>query len=81
MVTVTVTRNTQITIPKKIREKLGIRVGDKVEVDLEDKKLVVRKAKLSFSSYRDFLPKGFDQILDKMRKDSIDRLKKLGVIV
>lgn len=27
----TVTRNFQVTIPKKIREKYGVKVGDKVE--------------------------------------------------
>lgn len=80
MVVVTVTRNTQITIPKKIREKLGIRVGDKVEVDIEDGKVVVRKLKPSFAGYRDFLPRGFEEVLKKIRKDSTERFKGLGVV-
>lgn len=79
MVTVTVTRNTQITIPKRIREQLNIRVGDKVEIDIENGKAVVRKVKPSIAKYQDFLPRGFDQVLEKMRKDSTNRFKKLGV--
>lgn len=74
------TRNTQITIPKEIREKLGIRVGDKIEVDIEDDKVVVRKIKPSLVEYRDFLPIGFDRVLEKIRKDSTGRLRRLGVV-
>ncbi len=81
MVTITVTRNTQITIPKKIRERLGIKVGDKVEIDIEDEKVVVRRIKPSFARYQDFLPKGFDLVLEKVRKDSTERFKKLGVVL
>ncbi|MEE8402941.1 MAG: AbrB/MazE/SpoVT family DNA-binding domain-containing protein [Candidatus Hydrothermarchaeaceae archaeon] len=81
MATITVTRNTQITIPKKIREQLGIKVGDKVEIDIEDEKVVVRTIKPSFAGYQDFLPRSFDQVLEKMRKDSTGRFKKLGVVL
>lgn len=80
MVKVTVTRNTQITIPKEIREKLGIRIGDKVEIDIEDEKVVVRKIKPSLMEYRDFLPPGYDLVLEKIRKDSTERLRKLSVV-
>lgn len=80
VVIVTVTRNTQITIPKKIREKLGIRIGDKVEIDIEDEKVVVRKIKPSLAEYRDFLPTGYDRVLEKIRVDSTERLRRLGVV-
>ncbi|NOZ76965.1 MAG: AbrB/MazE/SpoVT family DNA-binding domain-containing protein [Euryarchaeota archaeon] len=78
--TVTVTRNTQVTIPKKIREKLGIRVGDRVEMTVEDGKIVVRKVKPSLAEYRGFLPRGFEEALAELRKDSRDRFKRLGVV-
>jgi AbrB family looped-hinge helix DNA binding protein len=41
-----VTRNYQITIPKEIREKLGINVGDVLIFDIEGGKIVLRKEKL-----------------------------------
>ncbi|MEE8168287.1 MAG: AbrB/MazE/SpoVT family DNA-binding domain-containing protein [Candidatus Hydrothermarchaeales archaeon] len=80
MVTVTVTRNTQITIPKKIREKLEIKIGDKVDIRIEDGKIVVKKIETAFSEYSGFLPKGYEEVLDRVRKDSRERFKRLGVI-
>ena len=35
------TRKYQITIPKSIREKLGIKVGDRLLIKLEDNKIVI----------------------------------------
>jgi len=39
---VRVTRKFQMTIPKRVREALGIRVGDRLEVDVEGDRIVVR---------------------------------------
>ena len=39
---VKITRKYQITIPKEIREKLNLRVGDLLKVELEDGKIVLR---------------------------------------
>ncbi len=39
---VRVTRKFQITLPKRVREALGIRVGDRLEVDVEGDRIVVR---------------------------------------
>lgn len=39
---VKITRKYQITIPKEIREKLNLRVGDLLKVELEDDKIVLR---------------------------------------
>ncbi|MEX0569294.1 MAG: AbrB/MazE/SpoVT family DNA-binding domain-containing protein [Candidatus Njordarchaeota archaeon] len=39
---VIVTRKYQITIPKSIREKLGIRIGDKLLVEVDGTKIVIR---------------------------------------
>lgn len=38
------TRKGQITIPLKFRELLGIKAGEKILFDLEDKKVVLKKA-------------------------------------
>ena len=43
MVVVKVTRNYQITIPAGIRERIGIREGDYVEVEVEGEKIVIRR--------------------------------------
>ncbi len=80
MTTSTVTRNAQITIPKKIREALGIREGDNVDISLDDEKIIVRKTLPKIKEFNDFLPRGFDVILEKMRKDSRKRLKALGIL-
>ena len=78
MTVVKVTRNSQITIPKEVREKVGIKEGDRVDVTVEGDKVVIRKIELD--EITDFLPKDFEEIMKKMRKDSRDRLKELGVL-
>ncbi len=77
---VTVTRNAQITIPKVIREKLGIKEGDRVNVSLENEKVVLKKVKPSIEEYHDFLPKDFESILEKLRTNSKSRFKRLGIV-
>jgi len=37
-----VRRNFQLTIPQALREKLGLAVGDYVQADLEDERIVIR---------------------------------------
>lgn len=80
MTTVTVTRHAQITIPKKIREALGIREGDNVDISMDDEKIIVRRTLPELNEFTDFLPRGFDVVLEKMRKDSRERLKALGIL-
>jgi AbrB family looped-hinge helix DNA binding protein len=41
---VRVTRNYQITIPAEVRRRLGIKVGDRVLVEVEGDRIVIRKA-------------------------------------
>ena len=38
---VRVTRKCQVTIPKDVREKLNLRVGDLLRVDVEDDRIVL----------------------------------------
>jgi antitoxin PrlF len=40
----TVSEKGQITVPKPLRERLGIRAGDQLELTEESGKIVVRKA-------------------------------------
>ena len=67
MTTVTVTRRARITIPKKIRDALGISEGDSVDVSLDEGKIIVRKGAPKMGEFGDFLPQGFDSVLEKIR--------------
>ncbi len=44
MVVVRVTRNYQVTIPAEVRRRLGIKAGDRVVVEVEGDRIVIRKA-------------------------------------
>lgn len=78
---VTVTRNSQITIPKEVREALGIREGDRVTVRVEGDRVVVEKVDEDvWSDCTDFLPEDFDEVLKKLRTDSMKRFRLLGLI-
>lgn len=40
---VKVTRNFQVTIPASVRERLGIRVGDLLSVEVDGDRIILRK--------------------------------------
>ena len=40
----TVSEKGQITVPKRLRERLGIRAGDQLDLTEEDGRLILRKA-------------------------------------
>ena len=76
-----VTRGSQITLTKAVREKLGIKEGDKVVLHLSGNVLIVSKKDSSvFDDFRSFLPERFESYLKKTRSDEKERLKKLGII-
>lgn len=77
---VTVTRNAQVTIPKKIREVLGIREGDRVTIRVEGERVVLEKVTEDiWLDCTDFLPEDFERVLEKLRKNSRERFKRLGI--
>jgi AbrB family looped-hinge helix DNA binding protein len=79
---VTVTRHSQVTIPKKIREEVGIAEGDKVNMKVvEGNKIVIEKAnEEAWKDCTDFLPEDFEKILTSLRADSTNRFKRLGLV-
>jgi len=81
MASVTVTRHSQVTIPKEIREIVGISEGDRVNMKVvEGNKIVIEKADAEvWSDCTDFLPEDFEKIVSAMRLDSINRFKRLGL--
>ena len=82
MASVTVTRHSQVTIPKKIRKAVGISEGDKVRMRVvEGKKILIEKAnKEVWKECTDFLPMDFEKLLTSMRTDSRGRFKRLGLV-
>lgn len=78
----TVTRHSQVTIPKKIREEVGIEEGDKVKMKVvEGNKIIIEKAnEEAWKNCSDFLPEDFEKILTSLRADSTNRFKRLGLV-
>ncbi len=76
-----VTRGNQITLTKKIREKLHIKEGDRVILNLHGSLLMVSKRDSKvFDNFEEFLPESFLTVLKKLRSDEKERLKRLGII-
>lgn len=53
----TLTRKGQVTIPKEVREALGLRPFDKIEIVIEDGEAKLRKARRSLTEIAGSLPK------------------------
>jgi len=82
MASVTVTRHSQVTIPKEIREAVGIIEGDKVKMKVvEGNKIMIEKANQdAWKDCTDFLPEDFEKILASLRSDSTIRFKRIGLV-
>ncbi len=82
MASSTVTRHSQVTIPKEIREQVGISEGDIVKMKVvEGKKILIEKANEEvWEDCTDFLPENYEKLLKSMRADSRDRFKRLGLV-
>lgn len=68
-----VTSKGQITLPKKVREDLGVRPGDRVEFEKRQGEFVLRKKvdRSPFDRYEGFLKnlkgKDVDELIEEMR--------------
>lgn len=81
MDSVIVTRHSQVTIPKDIREAVGIAEGDRVKMRVEGKRIVIEKANGdAWKDCGDFLPEDFEKLLASLRSDSTNRFKRLGLV-
>lgn len=64
----TVSKKGQVTIPKKFREKFGLKPGSEIEFEEEDGKLVVKKPRTDFGDYCGYLGEGStDEFMEKVR--------------
>lgn len=58
MATVTVSSKGQLVLPKQIRERLKLKAGDRVDLQIEDdEKIVLRPLRKSLADLEGFLPK------------------------
>ena len=82
MASVTVTRHSQITIPKEIRKEVGIVEGDRVKMKVvEGNKIIIEKVNEDvWKECADFLPVDFEKLLSSLRTDSTTRFKRLGLV-
>ena len=81
MITSKLTSRGRVTIPKEIREYLGLNPGDRVRFVLEDGKLVMQLAKLTLQDLRGAVeprqqPEDFDAVRSKVRKKVARRTAK-----
>lgn len=80
MTTVVVTRGSQITLTKDIREKLGIKEGDTVTINaIGHAALITKRDPTVWRRVGDFLPPDFERTLASLREDTTDRLRRLGI--
>jgi predicted DNA-binding antitoxin AbrB/MazE fold protein len=59
---------------------VDLKEGEKMDIRIEDEKGVIKKVETSLREYNDFLPRNFNFTLEKLRTDSRDRFKRLGII-
>ncbi len=79
--TTIITRGNRITLAKDIREKLKIKEGDRLILNLEGDMLIVTKRNSkALDDLKGFLPTNFETDIRGMRTDEIKRLKRLGII-
>ncbi len=80
MTEVIVTRGGQVTLTKDVREKLSIREGDIVMVNVLGNIASVSKKDPAVFEKHNFLPDNFPKLLAQIRRFSLaDRLKRLGI--
>ena len=68
---VKVTRNFQVTIPASIRERLGIRVGDLLSVEVDGDRIILKKVVQEIPTIR---------LGRELTIDDIDRLIEEGLM-
>lgn len=60
----------QVTIPKEIREKKGLKGGDKVEIEDKDGSIVIRK-----KEENEEMKKGYQEMAERDKKISEEMIK------
>lgn len=81
MAETTVTRGGQITLTRDVREKLHIKEGDTILLNICGESVLISKKNPKAFENCNFLPDNFSKTLKEMRKFSYSkRLHKFGVL-
>lgn len=77
MATATLSAKSQITLPAEIRKKLDIRAGDRLVIETDDDRVIIRKAPnsdvASLKKYASPVWKGYADQLQKTRDEWDER--------
>ena len=66
---------------KEAMNTLNIHDGDILLVNVSDDLIMItKKDEKVWDEARDFLPENFNEVLSKIRQNSTDRLKEMGVV-
>jgi AbrB family looped-hinge helix DNA binding protein len=69
---VKVTRKYQVTIPKRVREKADVKVGDRLLVSERGGLIIMRKVKeeslLEFAGFWDGYPENLEEFVEELRR-------------
>ncbi len=72
---VKVTRNYQVTIPREIRERVGLREGDYLEVSLDDRGRIVmervRPTRRTLRSGRRLTPEEIERLIEAGMREAL----------
>ena len=80
MAEVIVTRGSQITLTKDIRDKLGIKEGDLITLNVLGETAILSKKDPKAFEKHNFLPENFSKLLKELRSSSLEeRYKRLGI--
>lgn len=78
---VIVTRGSQITLTKEVREKMKVKEGDIIILNvIGDVLLASKRDPKILRKVSNFLPENFDKILKSIRSNPEERLRRLGII-
>ncbi|TAL45684.1 MAG: AbrB/MazE/SpoVT family DNA-binding domain-containing protein [Chitinophagaceae bacterium] len=77
---VMVTRAGQITLTKDVRDKLNVKEGDIIIVNVLGNTIIASKRNPAAFEKRDFLPDDFGKVLKSIRTSPQGRFKRLGII-
>lgn len=78
---VVVTRNHQMTLTKDVREKLDIREGDRIIINVVgDSAIISKRDPAAFREAGSFLPDDYEETLSQLRGDPKERLRRLGLV-
>lgn len=81
MTEVIVTRGGQITLTRDVRERLHIKEGDTIMLNLSGESILISKKDPKAFETRNFLPDNFSKTLKDIRSFSYpNRLRRLGVL-